>query len=503
MDPKIVLSTRRLVKRFPGVIALKGIDFDLREGEVHAIVGQNGAGKSTFVKVLNGIFKADEGEIFVYGEKVEIREPKDAKKYGITLIHQEVMVIPNLSIAENIFINQFKLYKGIDKTYLVHEAKKYIELIGLKIDPNTKVKDLRVVEQQLVQFTRALAENAKIICVDELTSALNPLEAKHIFEVMNELKKSKSFIFITHRIDEVFQVADRVTVLRDGMKIFTKSVQETSYKEVVNAMLGKDPGELYIRKERNLEIYKSEPILKVLNLTTIPSRPSETKLINITFDLYRGEILGVVGLIGAGKTELGLALIGLQKLASGKIFLEGREIKIRNPKDALENGIFYLPEDRRRLGIILKMNVSENIVLPKVIDLSILGTIRRINIENSIALSWVKRLNIVTPSIYFKAGNLSGGNQQKVIIAKSLESKAKILIFDEPTFGIDVGAKAEVRRIIKTLSQQRFSIILLTSDIDEAITLSDRIVILNNGRIVKILDNINLKREDIIELLGR
>jgi len=501
MDSRIVLSTRRLVKRFPGVIALKGIDFDLREGEVHAIVGQNGAGKSTFVKVLNGIFKADEGEIFVYGKKIEIREPRDAKKYGITLIHQDVMVIPNLSVAENIFISHFKLNKGIDKKYLIDEAKKYLELVGLRVNPTTKVKDLRVVEQQLIQFARALAENSSIICVDELTSALNPLETKRVFSIIEELKKEKSFIFITHRIEEVFQIADRVTVLRDGIKIFTKSIMETSSNEVVSAMLGRDPGELYVRKKRSQEIYSSKPILRVINLTTAPSKAAEVQLKDISFDLYRGEILGVTGLLGAGKSELGQALVGMQKIVSGKIILEDREIIIKNPNNAMRYGIFYLPEDRRKLGVVSLLNIAENIVLPKAIDISKLGILRNIRIENKIAETWIRMLNISTPSIKFRVGNLSGGTQQKVIVAKALELRPRILIFDEPTFGIDIGTKAEIRRIISNLPLQGLSIILLSSDIDEVLSLSDRVIVLSGGRIVKLMNNINLKREDIIELL--
>jgi ribose transport system ATP-binding protein len=411
------------------------------------------------------------------------------------------MVIPNLSIAENIFISYFRLSKGVDKKYLIDEAKKYLELVGLKVNPSTKVKDLRIVEQQLIQFARALAENAKIICVDELTSALSPLETKHIFDLMRELKKEKSFIFITHRIEEVFQIADRVTVLREGMKILTKYITETSLNEVVSAMLGRDPGELYVYKKRNQEIYHSNPILKVVNLTTIPSKASEVQLKNISFDLYKGEILGVTGLLGAGKSELGQALVGMQKIASGKIILEGREIKIKSPKDAKNYGIFYLPEDRRRLGIISLLNIAENIVLPKAIDISKLGILRDIEIENKIADIWIKKLSIYTPSIKFKVGNLSGGNQQKIIVAKALELRPKILIFDEPTFGIDIGTKAEVRKIISSLPLQGFSIILLSSDVDEVLSLSDRIMVLSGGRIVKIMDNINLKREDVIELL--
>lgn len=500
-----ILEVKNLVKKFPEVIALKGIDFDLRKREIHAIVGQNGAGKSTFVKVLNGIYKPDEGTIIIDGKKVYIKSASDAKKYGLTLIHQEVMVIPNLTIAENIHISKLKFAKRVNINELADNAKKYLEIVGLSVDPKTKVKELRVVEQQLVQFARALAEDAKIICVDELTSALNPIETKHILDVMQELKKNeKSFIFITHRVEEVFQVADRVTVLRDGMKVLTKDIPQTSISEIVSAMVGRRIEEIYIYRQKKLKSEVSEkPVLRVSNLSTSPSRPTETPLKNISFDLYKGEILGIVGLLGAGKTELGKALIGLQKIVSGKIILENKEIHVKSPVDALRYGIFYLPEDRRREGVITSLHISDNIVIPPatLMKISIVRLIRRLGIEHEIARKWVKDLNIVTPSIKFKVEYLSGGNKQKVVIAKALETQAKILIFDEPTFGIDIGAKAEIRKIINDLAEAGLSIILLTSDIDEALSLSDRIMVLSNGRAVATLLNKDLKRDDVINLL--
>ena len=500
-----VLVVRGLVKKFPEVVALRGVDFELNKGEIHAIVGQNGAGKSTFVKVLNGIHKPDGGTIIVEGNEVSIKSPSDAKKYGLTLIHQEVMVIPNLTIAENIFISKLKLRGFLKSSEIYDEAKKYLEIVGLGKDPGTKVKELRVVEQQLVQFARALAEDAKIICVDELTSALNPLETRHVFDVMREFKKrGKSFIFITHRVEEVFQVADRVTVLRDGSKVMTKEVSSTTPSEVVNAMVGKSLEEIYVyREKKTYTETEKEPLLRVIDLSTAPSSPVETSLKNISFELYEGEILGVVGLLGAGKTELGKALIGMEKIVSGKIVLNGKEIRIKNPADALKHGIVYLPEDRRKEGIIPQLSLSDNILIPPptLMRISFAKLIRRVNLEQEVAKKWLKSLNIVAPSIRFKADYLSGGNKQKVVIAKALETRAKILIFDEPTFGIDIGAKAEIRRIISNLTNMGLSIILLTSDIDEALSLSDRIMVLSNGKVVATLINKNLSRDSIINLL--
>lgn len=506
MTDSLVLSVKNLVKRFPGTIALKGVDFDLYVREIHALVGQNGAGKSTLVKVLNGVYRPDEGSIAINGREVSIKNPSDARRYGLTLIHQEVMVIPNLSIAENIFISRFRLRERLRYSDIIERAKEYLEIVGLNKDPRTKVRELRVVEQQLVQFARALAEEAQIICVDELTSALNPLEAKHVFSVMEEFKKKgKSFIFITHRIEEVFEVSDRVSVLREGVKVLTERTASITPSEIVKAMIGRSLEEVYVSREKKfLSREETQPILRIINLSTTPLSPAETPLKNISFDLYEGEILGVVGLLGAGKTELGKALVGLKKISSGKILLRGREIRVKSPVDALRHGIVYLPEDRGREGIIPTLSLSDNIMIsPSALARLSLGRfVRRFGLEKMIARRWVENLRIVAPSIDFKADHLSGGNKQKVLIARALETQAKILVFDEPTFGVDIGAKAEIRRIIGRLSDMGLSIILLTSDIDEALSLSDRIIVLSDGRVIATLDNSReLKRDTIISML--
>jgi len=504
MSNNYILMTKGLVKKFPGLIALKGIDFELKRGEVHAIVGQNGAGKSTFVKVINGVYVADEGKIWIKGSEVEIKSPVDAKKYGISLIHQETMIIPNLTIAENVFISKLGFTNRLNKKELSEKAKYYLDMIGLKKDPLTKVKDLRVVEQQLVQFARALAENADIICIDELTSAMNPFETKRVFEVIRKLKeeRSYSFIFITHRIDEVFEIADRVTVFREGEKIFTKNVSDTDHKEIVSAMTGRDLKDIYVYRTKRIDRSGKKPILKVIDLSTQRKTSVETELKNVSFEVYEGEIFAVLGLLGAGKTELGKALIGEEKIVSGKIMVNGEEIRPKNPAHALNHGIFYLPEDRKRYGVVPELRVYENIPLPVIKMFARGSVIRSISKEKNISIEWVKKLNIRPSNVDYKTKNLSGGNQQKVIIAKALESKAKILIFDEPTFGIDIATKADVRRIISELADQGYAIILLTSDIEEALSLADRIAIINNGVIVKIFENTKLTREELISYMG-
>ncbi|MCY0867882.1 MAG: sugar ABC transporter ATP-binding protein [Desulfurococcus sp.] len=503
-ESKVVLEARSIVKKFPGIIALKGVDFDLYEGEVHALVGQNGAGKSTFVKILNGIHRAYSGEIIINGRKVHIRGPLDAKKYGITLVHQEITLLPNMSVAENIYLAKIPFLKypltRISKSALEDFSKKYIEILGLNIDPWIKVRDLSIGEQQLIQVARALAENANIICLDEPTSALTPAEVERLFQVIRELKESgKSIILITHHIDEVFRIADRVTVLRDGEKVATLWVEQAKPLDIVKLMLGGEIKGFYIEKEKKEgEI----PVLKVENLATKPVKARGVWLRGITFDLRRGEILGVAGLLGAGKTELGKALVGMERIVNGRIFVENKEVFIRSPLDALKYGIYYLPEDRRSEGLVQSMSIRENIVLSSIDKLSRKLGLRLIRDEKHVALEWIKKLNIVAPSPEIRVANLSGGNQQKVVIAKALESKPKILIFDEPTMGIDIGAKVEIRKIIMELANQGLSVILMSSEIDEILALSDRILVLYKGRQVALLPNKGLTRDYLIDLVS-
>ncbi len=506
MSLEYVLRARGITKEFPGVVALKGVDFDLRRAEVHAIVGQNGAGKSTFVKILSGVYTPTSGEIFVKEERVRIRNPRDAKKLGITLVHQEATLVPNLSVAENIALAIYGT-RGIAldrvrRAELLELASKYLEMVKLRVDPRTKLKDLSVGERQLVQVARALAENADIICLDEPTSPLTAMEIEALFEVMEELRKEgRSMVFITHRVEEVFRVADRVTVLRDGLKVFSSPVSETTPSEVVKHILGRELEEFYPRRKSVGERAHAQPRLRITSLSTV-SEGRSVSLGDVSLDLYPGEILGVVGLLGSGKTELGKALVGMQRVASGEVYVDGRRAKVGSPADALKLGILYIPEDRRREGLVPLLTVSDNVVLPSIYRISAFGLFRRAGRERGIADRWIRSLRIVPPHPGFKVANLSGGNQQKVVLAKSLEAGAKVLVLDEPTFGIDVGAKVEIRRLVASLADEGYSIVLLTSDVDEALALSDRILVLVSGRVVRVLENRDLSRETIISLLG-
>jgi ribose transport system ATP-binding protein len=485
-DEKTMLLTKGIVKKFPGVTALKGIDFELYEREIHALAGQNGSGKTTFLRIINGILQPDAGEIYIKGQKVYFKSPLDAKKFGITMIHQEATLIPNLSIAENIFLDievPFKRFNLVKKDDLVEKAKEYLEHVGLIKDPLTKVKELRAAERQLVQVARALAreEEIKIICMDEPTSALSRGEIVHLFEV-----------------------ADRVTILRDGNKVITAKINEISPKDVVKLMIGKDIESIHaVRREseRTIIEYKT-PILVVRHLYTVPSSPTETALKDISFELYEGEILGVTGLLGSGKTELGKALIGLSRIVRGEIRLYGKKVDINSSSMARKLGIVYVPEDRLREGLVLGMNVKDNIILPSITRISMGKLIRRIKLENEKTKEYIKILNIVPPNPLIRVDALSGGNKQKVVIAKFIETSPRIFIFDEPTFGIDVGAKFEIRSLIASLVGERSGVILLSSDIDEVLSLSDRIMVLRDGKAIGIYNKKELNREKLIDILS-
>ena len=503
-----VLQTKGIVKKFPGTIALKGVDFDLDPGEVHVLVGQNGAGKSTFLKIINGILTPDEGEIYVNGTKVSIESPAKAKKLGITLTHQEATLTPNLTIAEYVFLTtriSRKSFTLLKNSELVELSKKYLEFIGLSVNPTTKIKDLRAAEKQLVQVARALAEGSRVICMDEPTSALTKTETLHLFDVVRELKKKGvSVILVTHKIDEVFEIGDRVTVLRDGERVGTFQVQEISSEKLVELMIGKPLTEFYevgVRVRAKAEL-QAKPLLEVRDLYTTPSLPIEVPLKGISFTLYKGEVLGVVGLLGAGKTELGKALIGMEKITRGEIYVEGKRVKISGPVDARKYGIFYLPEDRNKEGLVLLLPVRDNIVLPSITSISKLRLLRDLRREHEIASQYIRRLRIVTPSPEVRVDNLSGGNKQKVVIAKALETRPKILVLDEPTFGIDIGAKIEIRKLIAELAKGGYGVILLSSDIDEVLALSDRVLVLKDGVQVGLYAREELDRDKLIKLLG-
>lgn len=494
MPSEQLLLVEGVSKSFPGVQALQEVHLDLNAGEVHALVGENGAGKSTLMKVLSGICKKDSGKITFKGEPVEVSSPLDAQHLGISIIHQEMNLIPDLSVAQNIFIGREpKRLFGIflDESLLLKKAQELLNELGLPLNPKEMVGNLTVAKQQMVEIAKALSYNASVIIMDEPTSALTQTETSALFHIIENLKKAgKGIIYISHRLEELGEISDRITVFRDGRYIDTLPTKSTKISEIIALMIGRNV-EQDLRPEEDHST--EDVILKVEGLS------SKHLLKDITFDLKRGEILGFAGLMGAGRTEVALALIGAEHIHSGKVWIKGKEVKIRNPADAVEHGIGYLSEDRKRYGLLLSQDVNFNIILSSFTRfVNRLGFFKE-GAARKVSEEAVKTLSIKTPSISQTTQNLSGGNQQKVVIAKWLTRECDILIFDEPTRGIDIGAKDEVYKLLRNLAAEGKSIIMISSELPEVLRLADRIVVMCEGRVTGIIKNSDADQNTIMQ----
>jgi len=471
-----VLEMRNITKKFGNVKVLDNVSLTLHKGHVLALLGENGAGKSTLMKILCGIYEKDEGSIYIKGEEVNIRNVKDAEKYGIVMIHQELNLIPSLSVAENIFLGReyLKSFNAIDWKKIKQEAAKKLSELGMNINVNRLVKYLSVGEQQMVEIARSLLMDAEILVMDEPTAALTEAETKKLFEVIRSLKsEGRTIIYISHRMNEIFEICDDYIVLRDGRFISQGKINEVTRDELVTMMVGRELKEQYPRESVPL----GEEILRVENLSV------KGLFENINFTVRKGEVVGFAGLIGAGRTEVAKTLFGFYKKTSGKIYLENEELKINNPKDAIDNGIIYLSEDRKNDGLILKHTLKENMTLSALKSISdYIGTIYYSK-EKYLVSQMIEKLNIKTSSINQKISKLSGGNQQKIAIAKCLLTNPKLIILDEPTRGIDVGAKNEIYKLINNLKKQGIGIILISSELPEVLNISDRIIVMHEGRI--------------------
>lgn len=494
----VILRLEKINKNFPGVKALSDVSLEVEKGEVHAIVGENGAGKTTLMKILAGIIPKDSGEIYLEGKKIENLNPTLAKKLGIIMIHQELMLYPNLTVAENIFIEHDfnrSFLEIVNYKDIYREAEKILELLGGGIDPYLKVSRLSVGDQQKVEIAKAISQKAKIIIMDEPTSALTFTEITKLFEIINSLKTQNiTFLYITHRLDEIFEISDKITVLRDGHKVATLETKKAFPSHIVQLITGRTIETFY---PLSYEFSSQEEIMRVKNLSV---SSNFVKVRDLSLNLYKGEILGITGLLGAGKTEIAKAIWGIEKKESGEIWIENKKVEINSPYDALNLGIGFVPENRRLQGLIGQMNVSQNITLPSLSDISWWNLIIDQRKEIEIAKNWVSQLKIVTPHLRQKVANLSGGNQQKVVLAKWLSTNPKILIVDEPTRGIDVGAKAEIRKLLIELSKRGISILLFSSEIEEVLNLAHRILILYKGRLQEILPKNRATKEYILSL---
>jgi len=469
-----VLEMRHIRKTFPGVVALDDVDFDLRRGEVHILLGENGAGKSTLMKILSGAYHKSAGQIVFDGEDVEIRNPKHAQSLGISTIYQEFNLIPHLSAGENIFLGREPRRFGlIDQRAIFQEATRTLNGLGLNLDPHKLIKELKVAEQQMIEVVKALSLDARILIMDEPTAALTEHEIKELFANIRSLRdKGVSIVYISHRMEELFEIGDRVTVLRDGRTVGTYDVRETSKAELIRLMVNRELTELFPKERAEL----GPEVLRVEELNT------HAGLKDISFSLRKGEVLGIAGLLGAGRTELARAIFGLDKIASGTISINGLPQRIGSPRAAINSGIGFLTEDRKSQGLVLPLSVKENLCLASVDKFSRWGLMNAQE-EQQAADRYVKDLRIKTPSLDQKVVYLSGGNQQKVVLSKWLCCKSEIFIFDEPTRGVDVGAKAEIYQLMNKLTASGVAIIMISSEMLEVLGMSDRILVMRGGRI--------------------
>ena len=482
-----ILYMQNITKTFPGVIALDAVDFNLMRSEVHALVGENGAGKSTLIKILSGAIPKTSGEIYINEEQIEITNPLQAQSLGIAVIYQELMLAPTLSVAENILLGRFPLRSKffIDKKKLFTKAKHLTTMLGLQIDLNLPLQLLTIAQQQMIEVAKALSLNAQIIIMDEPSAVLTPHELEKLFQVISQLKKEGvSFIYISHRLDEIFRIADRVTVLRDGQVQGTQFTSDVKKSQIIKMMVGREIKS--IKAEDNIKQSK-KVILEVRDLSSASlSHP-------INLKLYQGEMLGIAGLVGAGRSELVSAIFGVNKKLSGQIYIAGKPVTINSPVDAVKCGLGFVPEDRKNQGLLSDMSVSENITITNLKHITSGWFIKkRKEVETTNSL--VDRLKIRLSSIRQNINSLSGGNQQKVILGRWLDSNARIIIFDEPTRGIDVAAKSQIHQLMKQLIRQGVSIIMISSELPEILEMSDRIVVMHEGRITG-----ELKREEATE----
>ncbi|CDG01099.1 Putative Ribose ABC transporter, ATP-binding protein [Clostridium chauvoei JF4335] len=489
-----MLKMTNISKSFPGVKALDNVNLKAFGGEVTALMGENGAGKSTLMKILSGVYQKDQGEIFVEGKEIKIKGIKDAEKCGITIIHQELSVIPNLTIAENIFLGNEKYNKftgRINKKLLIERSKMFLEQIGCTLDPNMLVEDINVGERQMIEIAKALTKNAKIIIMDEPTTALTDVETKNLFKVIDNLKnKGIAIIYISHRMEEIFTICDRVEVLRDGKYAGEAQIKDIDNDKLIAMMVGRKIEDQFPYKKVDI----GNTILRVNDLEY------KGKVKKASFEVKEGEILGVAGLMGSGRTELAKTIFGEYKKTSGKIILSGKEINIKCSKDAIENGICYLSEDRKKEGCVLDMSVANNMTLCNLKKYERNNKSINTKAELKDVEEYIKKINIRTPNSGQLIKNLSGGNQQKVILAKWLLLSPKVFIIDEPTRGIDVGAKKEIYELLNELKSMGKAIIMISSDLPEVLGISDRIMVMSEGRISGELQREEATQEKIMKL---
>jgi ribose transport system ATP-binding protein len=481
-------------KRFPGVVALDDVAFEIGAGEIVALVGENGAGKSTLMKILAGLHRPDHGTIRLDGRDVTMHAPEDAARLGIAVIHQELEVIDNLDVAGNVFLGREPVYGGVlrllDRRRLYDDTRAHLQRLGTTLEPHTPVRMLSTAQQQLVAIARALSMQARILIMDEPTSSLTIADTERLFQVIRDLRASGvAVVYISHRLTEIEVLADRVVVLRDGKNVGTLARSEISRERMVRMMVGRELAP-YTKAAT-----ESGPVCLQLEGVRTERYPSH----DVSLGVRRGEVLGVAGLVGAGRTELAEAICGVQRAVAGRFLLDGQPIDLTSPADAIARGIYLIPEDRRRVGLVTMMGVGENVSLPALSRYARWGLVRR-RMEAADTSRIASELRVKTASIDTPVGSLSGGNQQKVVLAKWLSLTPAVIVFDEPTRGIDVGAKAEIYQLIRSLAARGVAIVMISSDMEEILANSDRVAVMHEGRVTGVLDHAECTQEAIMQL---
>ena len=487
---KVVLEMRDIVKRFPGVLALNGVSLKVYEGEAMALLGENGAGKSTLMKCLTGVYQRDEGSILYNGREIAYTNARQAQDDGIAIIHQELNLIPRMKVYENIFLGREVKKKGgaLDKKYMYEKSAELLREIRINISPNALISSLSIAQQQMVEIAKALLMDAKVIVMDEPTDALPDEEVESLFNIIRELKKkNKGIVYISHRLNEIFEICDRATILRDGQFIAEKLVSELDQPSLISMMVGRTLDQQFPYEPMPL----GDVVLSVKGLTNNLVR-------DISFEVRSGEVLGIIGLVGAGRTELAQTIYGLHEWTEGEILLKGKPIHPANPNQAIRHGIYYMTEDRKRNGLVLIMDVRKNISLSALDKITTFGKVD-VKKERAICADFIEKINVKTPSQNQRVRNLSGGNQQKVVLSKALMTEPDVLILDEPTRGIDVGAKKEIYLLINQLQERGKAVIMISSEMPEILGMSDRVLVLHEGRCKGELSREEATQEKIME----
>lgn len=492
MATEYILEMENITKRFPGVVALDNVQLKVRKGTVHALMGENGAGKSTLMKTIIGINQPDEGIIKFKGEEVEIADTNVALSLGISMIHQELSPIPYMTVAENIFLGREPVIGKLgllDKKQMVQDAEKLFKRLGIEINPRAKMKELSIANTQIVEIAKAISYNSDLIIMDEPTSAITEKEVAHLFEIIRDLKKQEvSIIYITHKMDEVYKICDDITVFRDGQYIGSDTAENLGKEEMIKMMVGRELNQVFHKEEAEI----GDVLLSVKNLT----RKGEFE--NVSFELRRGEILGFAGLMGAGRTEVIECLFGVTKADTGEVYVKGKKVEIKSPEDAIKHKMALLTEDRKLTGCFLVLSVKDNMIMANIDKFTNGLFLNKKKIKN-VCLEEKDKLKIKTPHINQLIRNLSGGNQQKVLISRWLLTDPEVLILDEPTRGIDVGAKAEIHKLMSKLAQQGKAVIMISSELPEVLGMSDRVVVMHEGKVTGEFERKDVSQEMIMK----